>query len=419
MASVYIETFGCQMNVADSNMLLDLFTARGYTQSANSADADIVIVNTCSVRKKAEQRAMARIGEYAGHKKKSGGTQQLWVVGCMAERLGESIKDEIPGVDRVIGATRVEYLSHDIDRYLTNQGRAAAGQVGISTFVPVTRGCDNFCTYCIVPHVRGREHSVACKEIKRQVVGLIEQGTVEIVLLGQNVNSYRDGSINFAGLIRQLVELEGLKRLRFTTSHPKDLSDELIDVIARSTKVCNHVHLPVQSGSTRILSAMNRGYTREHYLALIDKIRHRIPDVDLTTDVMVGFPGETEEDFKETLSLFEHVGFTTAFMFAYSPREGTAAAKMENQHIQETKKHRLNTLIATQTEITRSHYNSMVGKTVSALFTERQKGRDHAWMGQDFGAKRVLYDCDDNLAGSIIDVKIQKSSGMTLIAERI
>ncbi len=407
------------MNVADSNLLLDLFLARGYTQSDSSGDADVVIVNTCSVRKKAEQRALARIGEYAGHKKKSNRSQQLWVVGCMAERLGDDLKKEIPGVDRVIGATRVEYLAHDIDGLLIEQHPGgSADRAGTSMYVPVTRGCDNFCTYCIVPYVRGREHSVSCREIVRQVGSLVSQGTVEVVLLGQNVNSYHDGATGFAGLIEQLVQIDGLKRLRFTTSHPKDLSDELIEVVARSPKVCNHIHLPVQSGSTKILEAMNRGYTREHYLSLIEKIRDKIPDVDLTTDVMVGFPGETEEDFRQTLWLFEQVRYTTAFMFAYSPREGTAAAKMAAQLDQATKKRRLNTLIAMQMEITREHYASMIGKEVSVMFTERQKGRDRAWMGQDFGAKRVLFDCDDDLAGTILNVRIKQSSGMTLIAER-
>ncbi len=408
------------MNVADSAMLADILASRGYTEAAGPESADLIVVNTCAVRRHAELRALARIREFAALKQRAHPVQQIWVVGCMAESMGASLKTQVPAIDRVIGATKIEHISHDIDGFLIEAGAPVAdqGSAAVSTFLPVMRGCDNFCSYCIVPYVRGREHSLPAKTVVEQARTLVKRGAREITLLGQNVNSYRDETCDFAGLIRRLHEIEGLRRIRFTTSHPKDLSDALIRVLGELPKVCNHIHLPVQSGSNRVLSAMNRRYSREEYLRKVDAVRAASPDIDITTDVMAGFPGESEQDFEDTLALFEQVRYTAAFMFAYSARAGTAAARASNQVPDLIKKERLSRIIKTQTEITRAHYDSMVGKTVAVLITGRQEKKDRAWIGQDYGCKRTLIHCEDRLTGTILDVRISKSTGMTLVGER-
>jgi tRNA-2-methylthio-N6-dimethylallyladenosine synthase len=421
MPSVFFETFGCQMNVADSDILAHALAARGYYRAESGTAADLVVINTCSVRERAEIRAKARIAEYARHKKKNKHNQQLWVVGCMAQRLGKALITEIPGVDRVVGAKDLVTFVSDIDAVLNVSPlarRADEGTAQVSAFVPIMRGCNNFCSYCVVPYVRGEEQSIPASQLENTVRELIDKGVKEITLLGQNVNSYSDGVCDFAELLGKMHCLDGLERIRFTTSHPKDCSMKLIRSVAGLPKVCKHIHLPVQSGSSRILGLMNRNYTREAYLERIEAIKQEVPGVDITTDAMVGFPSETEEDFQYTLSLFENVKYTTAFMFAYSKRDGTAAATMPDDVAVNKKKERLAALIDVQTKITKEHYASMVGKELDVLFTERQRGRENLWMGQDNGSKRVLLSCDDSIAGTILHVRVNRSSGMTLICER-
>ena len=422
MPSVFFETFGCQMNVADSDMLAHALAARGYYRAESGTEADLVVINTCSVRERAEIRAKARIAEYARHKKKNKHNQQLWVVGCMAQRLGKALITEIPGVDRVVGAKDIMTFVSDIDAVLnvSPPARTADAEAAqVSVFVPIMRGCNNFCSYCVVPYVRGEEQSIPAAQLENTVRELIDKGVKEITLLGQNVNSYSDGVCDFAELLGKMHCLARLERIRFTTSHPKDCTLKLVRTMAGLPKVCNHIHLPVQSGSSRILGLMNRNYTREAYLERIEVIKQEVPGVDITTDAMVGFPSETEDDFQETLSLFESVRFTTAFMFAYSKRDGTAAAGMIDDVAVNKKKERLAALINVQTKITKEHYASMVGKELDVLFTERQRGRENLWMGQDNGCKRVLLACDDAIAGTILHVRVNRSSGMTLICERI
>jgi tRNA-2-methylthio-N6-dimethylallyladenosine synthase len=401
-------------------MLFDLLADRGYVHARKPDDADLIIVNTCSVRERAERRAMTRLSQYAKIKKPY---QQLWVVGCMAQRLGDAIKKDIPETDRIIGAKSLEYVADDIDTYLAGRTQpceaARETATNISGFLPIMRGCNNYCAYCVVPYVRGREHSISSVKIYEQAKRLTAKGVKEVTLLGQNVTSYRDNSHDFADIIALLHAISGLKRIRFTTSHPKDISDKLIKTIAGLPKVCHHIHLPVQSGSNRILELMNRRYTREHYLQRIDFIRKLIPVVDITTDVMVGFPGETDEDYQQTRSLFKQVEFTKAFMFAYSVREGTKSASMKDRIPDTIKKERLKNLVTLQTDITKKYHREMVGRTAEVLFTQRQKKEEACWMGQDNGCKRVLLSCKDHLAGMILKVDIARSSGMTLIAERI
>ncbi len=421
-----IETFGCQMNVADSENLADLLAIRGFTETSKNDEADLIIVNTCSVREKAESRAKARLREHGARKKKGA---LLWVIGCMAQNIGEALKKEIPGLNRVIGAPDLEYISFDIDSYLADlnidedddddEQIQQVRELSISRFIPIMRGCNNFCSYCIVPHVRGREHSIEALKLSNEIKKMAKNGVKEITLLGQNVNSYNDGDLNFPGLIRYIHNIKGIERVRFTTSHPKDMGVELIETIRDLPKLCTHIHLPVQSGSSEILDKMNRKYTREDYLEKIEIIKNLIPEADITTDAMVGFPGETDEQFQETLSLFQQVRYTTAYMFAYSVRTGTAAEKYEDQVSTEIKKERLKKLIDIQTEITKEKYASMVGKEGEALFTRRQDKNNHEWIGQDFGFKRVLLDSEDDLYGKITPFRVKSSTGMTLVAERI
>jgi len=420
MPSVYFETFGCQMNVADSSMLGQALFAKGYYPSQTSADADLVVVNTCSVRERAEVRAKARIREYINHRKQANGEQEIWVIGCMAQRLGEALHKELPGVDRVIGARDIVSFVQDIDGFLPTQGAGAGKQSSpLSVFVPIMRGCDNFCTYCIVPLVRGRECSIPAIDVELTVANLAAGGAKEVTLLGQNVNSYSDAALDFAGLLESVQALSGIERIRFTTSHPKDCTDTLLQTVAGHPKLCKHIHLPVQSGSNRILDSMHRRYTRESYLRRTEAIRRLMPDADITTDAMVGFPSESEADFNDTLSLFKEVRFTAAFMFAYSRREGTRAAEMIDDVTGAIKKERLSALIALQTEITKDHYAAMVGKELAVLFVERQRGRERLWIGQDGGCKRAVLACEENIAGMILKVRAIRSSGMTLITERI
>ncbi|MDR2577932.1 MAG: tRNA (N6-isopentenyl adenosine(37)-C2)-methylthiotransferase MiaB [Chitinispirillales bacterium] len=420
MPSVYFQTFGCQMNSADSDTIHELLSRRGFVLTDSCGGSDLIVVNTCSVREAAEKRAKGKIAEFARGKKSRPG-QKLWVVGCMAERLGDSLKEQIPGVDLVVGAKQMERIDEVIEeqfpqsQYDTGASPMIFGKTAVTDFVPVMRGCDNYCAYCVVPYVRGREQSVPYDIIESTVKEKIAAGIKEITFLGQNVNSYNHGGIDFPALLSKMSNIDGLERIRFTTSHPKDCTEKLIDVMASSKKFASHIHLPVQAGADRILSLMNRKYTSSHYRNLLDMIRTRIPHADITSDILVGFPTETDAEFRETLSLVRAARFTTAFMFAYSPREGTAAASMKEEISKEEKNARLTELIALQTEITREIYENSVGRELEVLITGRQEKRDKAWMGQDAGCKKVLISCEPAEPGMILNVKATRSSGMTLI----
>mgnify|MGYP001953777393 FL=1 len=406
------------MNVADSDDLRSLLIERGFIDASEPGDADLLVVNTCSVREHAENRALARIRELSALKRKDA---QLWVTGCMAQRLGEELKRKIPGIGRVIGAKEIDNLENIVDSALKTKmfSSKPALRNDISDFVAVMRGCDNYCSYCIVPYVRGHEKSIPAVQIEDEIRRKIESGKKEITLLGQNVNSYNDNGIDFPDLLARIEKIEGLERIRFTTSHPKDCSEKLIATMASLEKVCRHLHLPVQAGSDRILALMNRRYTTGDYLKKIEMLRRYIPDVDITTDIMVGFPTEIESEFQETLSLVKSVCFTNAFMFAYSAREGTAAGAMVDDIPREEKISRLNRLIKIQTDITKAVYEQKVGCELDLLITGRQEKRDRMWMGMDKGCKRALLSCEMAEAGMILKAKAIKNSGMTLICERI
>jgi tRNA-2-methylthio-N6-dimethylallyladenosine synthase len=420
MPKVFFETFGCQMNVADSGIFADVLSRQGFATTQSRDEADLVIVNTCSVRQHAEQRAMARLREFGAHIRKKQPGQRLWVTGCMAERMGTSLREQIPEIEHVIGATRIEYLDSFIGDLLhdaSGTDSAARPDSPVSVFVPVMRGCDNFCTYCIVPHVRGREHSIAPACVEKSVRGAVDRGAREVTLLGQNVNSYASEGCDFSDLLRRVHDIDGLLRIRFVTSHPKDCSERLVRAMAELPKVCKHLHLPAQSGSTRILAAMNRRYTREHYLRLAESVRAQVRSIDLTTDVMVGFPGETEEDFEQTFDFMRIVRFTSAFMFAYSVRPGTAAESLGDTVSAAVKTERLSRIVELQTAITKEYYAAAVGSEVQLLVTGRQEGRDRLWIALDRGAKSALVSCRGNPSGTILRATVERTTGMTLVCK--
>ncbi len=425
MPSVYFQTFGCQMNAADSDAVRDLLFRRGFTLGKTHGESDLIVVNTCSVREAAERRAKSRIAEFARGKRARPG-QRLWVIGCMAQRLGGALAAEIPGIDLVVGAKQIELMDEIIDKqfpiYPADGGTTKPelfSKTAATDFVPIMRGCDNYCAYCVVPYVRGPEQSMPYDDIETAVKKKVEAGIKEITFLGQNVNSYSHNGIDFPELLRKAAQIDGLEKIRFTTSHPKDCTERLIDVMASSKKFASHIHLPVQAGSDRVLGLMNRGYTSSRYIGLLDMIRKRIPSADITSDLLVGFPTESDAEFRETLELTRAARFTTAFMFAYSPREGTAAAKMPETIDKAEKMARLSELIDLQTKITREIYDKAVGTELEVLITERQQKRDKAWMGQDVGCKRVLINCDGLESGMILKARAISSSGMTLLAEKI
>ncbi len=336
-----ILTFGCQMNIADSGALAAAMNARGFLPADSEENADILILNTCSVREKAEERVFGRLGDLSALKKESP-DKKIAVVGCMAQRIGSAILERAPYVDFILGTDRIfelpEFLdkSNGVPHIHTEFGHEKVGDLTpvrdskYSSYVTIMRGCNQYCTYCIVPYVRGNERSYPADKIIRQINALVSDGVLEITLLGQNVNSYRDDGSDFSSLLNCIIRETDIKRIRFMTSHPKDLSDCLINTIAAEPKMMAHLHLPLQSGADRILREMGRGYSFNHYRSLTDKLRSVRSDIAITTDLIVGFPSESEEEYQLTLKAVQEIQFDSAFMFRYSPREGTLASKLDD-----------------------------------------------------------------------------------------
>ena len=382
----YINTIGCQMNVYDSARLADMLNGMNYTGVDSYRKADLIIVNTCTIRDKARQKAVSFLGRLAALKRKNPALV-IAVGGCVAQNEGQSLIDKFPHVDIVFGTHVVTRLPELVDNVLSGGGPivdtslteiidAASGGVwhdrrseNISEFVTIMRGCDNYCTYCVVPYVRGRETSRRPEYILDEVRDLAASGVKEIVLLGQNVNSYgnREGLCSFPELLAMVNEIDGIERIRFTTSHPKDLSDDLIDAFKILNKLCDHFHLPVQSGSNRILKRMNRKYSRSQYLERVAKLRETVPDISLTTDIIVGFPGETEADFDDTASLLGEVLFDGIFGFMYSDRSLAPAAQFPDKIPEKEKNRRLNRLLDLQKDISEKKNRALVGRTVTVL----------------------------------------------------
>lgn len=434
MKRYYIETYGCQMNVAESNAMESMLKGRGWIEASNPEDADLAIINTCSVRKSAENRIWGRLGAYThikAQKAKDNESMTLVLTGCMAERLHDSIKKDAPQIDFVIGNNDKlklldivgvkESTPQESDKYVFTKAYHKDGE--FSSYIPIMNGCNNFCSYCIVPYVRGREVSRPVDEILEEVRQLDERGVREITLLGQNVNSYDYEGCHFPQLLEMICrQCSNIQWIRFESPHPKDFSDELIEVIAREPKVAKHLHVPMQSGNTRILGLMNRRYTREKYLALIDKIKQRIPGVTFALDIMVGFPGETEEEFMDTMSAVEAVGCIEAYMYYWNPREGTRACSMEGQLSDKEKQQRLQRLIdwqlanAAKIKATRAHGVQKV------LVTQVSRDDKSKMLGRNEHGEMVAFSTLDGCSvkpGDMVYVEFKLLNGNTYLGEQV
>ncbi|WP_035268270.1 tRNA (N6-isopentenyl adenosine(37)-C2)-methylthiotransferase MiaB [Desulfitibacter alkalitolerans] len=431
-----ILTYGCQMNERDSEVLEGYLENLGYCPASAEKDADIIILNTCCVREKAELKVFGKLGELSKLKKEKP-ELIIGICGCMTQQdeVYERIRDKAPYVNLVFGTYNVHQLPNlllkiqntDEPAYeiWEKEGDIVENNVSrridrIKAYVNISYGCDNFCTYCIVPHVRGRERSRTPDKIVEEISGLVKEGYKEIMLLGQNVNSYGkdlNSNLDFADLLVEVNKIDGLERIRYMTSHPRDFTDKLVETIARCKKVCEHYHLPVQAGSNKILKAMNRGYTREEYLDLVEKIQSISPNYSITSDIIVGFPGEGEEDFKDTLDIVERVRFDAAYTFAYSPRRGTPAAAMECQIKDEEKKERLHRLMEVQNKISLEKNMKLVGTNMEVLVESPSKTDSSRLTGRTRTNKIVNFSGEQSLIGTIINVKITKAQTWNLIGE--
>ncbi len=427
----FIHTYGCQMNVHDSEKIAGILKGMGYVATSVQDEADIVVFNTCCIRETAEQKIYGHIG--ALKKVKMRNPDMIVVVcGCMSQQDGvaQKIRESYPFVDIILGTSNLNSLKDavqdakrrkrcvkvDFEQYAEedfNQSRTSYP----NAWVNINYGCNNFCTYCIVPYVRGRERSRPLLDIMTEVKTLLSEGYKEITLLGQNVNSYGhdlpDGE-DFPTLLKNIGELPGKFRLRFMTSHPKDLSQEVIEVVAKYPNICNNIHLPVQSGSTEILKRMNRRYTRDDYLNLIQKIRQKLPNAGITTDIMVGFPGETEQDFLDTLDLVKQAKYSSAFCFIYSRRKGTPAYSMPDQIPYEVKRDRITRLLACQNEVTKEISAAMINNKYEVLVEGANNHYANTMCGRTESGRLVNFKCDESYVGQFVTVQIEKAKSATL-----
>jgi tRNA-2-methylthio-N6-dimethylallyladenosine synthase len=431
---VWIETYGCQMNKAESEALVLELRRDGWVEAGSPEQADVVVLNTCSVRETAEERIQGRIGFY--RKAKRNRPFRLVLMGCMAERLKERAVEEYPEIDLVVGSFQKKRLPEILGRthgerepmVLADGGPYEFAPMhstgGVKSSIPIMHGCDNFCAYCIVPFVRGREVSRSPGRILAEIAAVEAQGVREITLLGQNVNSYRhrEGAedVDFPRLLRlACAASRTVRRIRFLTSHPKDLSRSIVETMRNEPKLCAHIHLPVQSGSSRILDAMNRRYTAEDYLAKVDLIRGLLPDAALTTDILVGFPGESDGDFRETIGLLERVGFEDAFLYRYNPREGTAACALKDCVPESTMRERLTYAIETQRKITRRVAERKIGRTVEVLVEGPSRRNAAELLGRTEWDSMAVISASDARAGDTIRVRLASLSGSTFRADPV
>lgn len=432
-----IVTYGCQMNAHESEKLSGILEAEGYERAVGTEDADLVVFNTCCIRENAERKAEGNIGALKKWKR-ANPSRQIAVVGCMTQQEGfaERLAQKFPFVDVMLGthnaydlvpmlerARREGKVFEIVESGCTREDVPARRDSGVSALVNIMYGCDNFCTYCIVPYVRGRERSRAPESIRAEVAGLLEKGYREITLLGQNVNSYRGvrengQSVDFSELLAELAELPYRYRLRFMTSHPKDFSEKLVRTVASHDNIAKCIHLPVQAGSSEILRRMNRRYSREDYLEKIACVRRLIPDCAITTDLMVGFPGETEEDFEQTMRLCREVKFSSAFTFVYSRRSGTKAAEYPDQVPEDVKKSRIMRLVALQNQITAEGAKAFLGKTCDVLCEGTDDG-GVGYFGRTEGGRLVLFSGAEEGVGKFLKIKITHAGAMSLRGDKV
>ena len=424
--------YGCQMNESDTEHYAGQLEELGYKPVSDYHGADVILVNTCCVRESAEKKIAGKIGELKAEKKRNPDCV-ICVAGCMAQKDGEKLQKKHPQVDLLLGTAYVNDFKQLLLDYLADRKGIAYTDLTIhqsefeghrvrqspfAAWIPIMYGCNNFCTYCIVPYLRGREISRSVEDILHELDILTERKVREICLLGQNVNSYNDNGVKFPELLKIIsAHLDEIKSpiewIRFESSHPKDFSDELIEVIRTDRKICRGIHLAVQHGSSEVLRRMNRKYTREDYLGLIAKLRKAVPDVELTTDIMLGFPGETEEEFEEAYSLMKEVEYESAFMYFYNPREGTPAEKMDNQIPVEVKKERLQKIINLQLELTQKVMKRRVGKTIKVLADIVSKDDQNELLGKTEQNERVAFRADPKIIGSFVTVRLDSLNGNT------
>ena len=438
MKHYYIHTYGCQMNEEDSEKLSGMLKRLGYTRTEDKNEASIILFNTCCVRENAENKVFGNLGQLKKLKEKNPDLI-IGICGCMMQQEGmaDKILSQFPYVNIIFGTHNAYKFPEYLNRVRTEgvqikeifnkeeeivEGLPIDRQSDVKAFVTIMYGCNNFCTYCIVPYVRGRERSRKPEDIIKEIKGLVSQGYKEITLLGQNVNSYGktlDNPISFAKLLEMVEQVEGLERIRFMTSHPKDLSDELIEVMAKSKKICKQMHLPLQSGSSRLLKIMNRHYDKEQYLTLVDKLRAAIPDIGISTDIIVGFPGETDEDFEETLDVVRKARYDSAFTFIYSKRSGTPAATMPDQVPEDVVKERFDRLLNLVNEISREKTKHLEGTVQSVLVEELNKKIPGYVTGRLSNNSVVHFEGCKELIGKIVDVNLKEAKGFYYMGEMV
>lgn len=433
----HVTTFGCQMNARDSEKLVGILERIGYVET-DTEEADFVIYNTCTVRENANNKVYGRLGVLQNYKKKNP-HMLIGLCGCMMQEtvVVEKLKESYRFVDLIFGTHNIYKFAEllvqalEADRMVVDvwkdtdkivEDLPVERKYSFKSGVNIMFGCNNFCSYCIVPYVRGRERSREPKDIIREIEHLVEDGVVEVMLLGQNVNSYGknlEHPVTFAQLLQEVEKIEGLERIRFMTSHPKDLSDDLIEVMKHSKKICKHLHLPLQSGSSRLLKIMNRHYTKEQYLELVEKIRAAVPDIALTTDIIVGFPGETDEDFMETMDVVEKVGYDSAFTFIYSKRTGTPAAEMEDQVPEEVVKARFDRLLARVQTIAAQKAGALTGKTMEVLVEHINEQDSHLVTGRLSNNSTVHLPGTEDMIGKLIPVYLKECKGFYYLGEAV
>lgn len=428
---IYLETYGCQMNVADSELMLGQLARAGYQRTDEASDADVILLNTCAIREHAEQRVYGRLGELSRHKVRRPGVL-LGVAGCMAQHLKSRLLDKVPQVDLVVGpdgyrdlpalldgARDEPTLAVRLSRDETYGDLAPARADGVRAWVSIMRGCDKFCSFCIVPFVRGRERSLPLGEVARQVEHAAAEGFKEIVFLGQTVNAYRDGDDDFAALLRRANAVSGIERIRFTSPHPSDFTDRTLDALATCSKVMPQIHLPLQSASNRVLERMRRIYTIEDYEALVARMRAAIPGLALSTDIIVGFPGETGEDFEATRAAMERIGYDSAFLFKYSPRPGARSAEWEDDVPDAEKTRRITVLIEAQKRMSLEKNAPAVGTEVEVLVEGPSKRNPEHWFGKTRQFKTAIFPRRSESVGDLVTIRVAAVSPYTLFGEGV
>lgn len=431
--SYFLETFGCQMNIADSELVEGLLQKEGFNSADDINNADVVFVNTCAIREHAEEKVHSQLGRYNLIKKHKP-EMIIGVLGCMAQNLKDDILESRPYVDIVLGPDSYRKLPEILNRKIVNQKSIVDTKLsryevygdlfpsrneGINAWISIMRGCDKFCTFCIVPFTRGRERSRSITSIVAETEQAVADGFVEMTLLGQNVNSYKHENEGFAELLEAVADIKGVKRIRYTSPHPQDINSELLGVMSAHDSICNYIHLPLQAGSNRILQRMNRTYTKEHFIGLVDYIRDILPNVGISTDIIVGFPGETDDEFEETLDVMKKVKFDSAFTFKYSSRPGTKASEFSEHISEKIKKDRLQRIIELQKQHTLERNRENVGNVETVLVEKESKKSPTHWAGRTDSNKWVIFEKGNAKIKDFVQVLITAAKGVSLHGDLI